>query len=72
MAQIIKIIFINKDPCLVPFFFIPNIMQTHLEIFQYAHAQHTGCNFASPVQILQVALHNEVITWRKLLKLIVY
>ena len=47
-------------------------METHIEIFLYVHAQHIGYNFTSPIRILQVALHNEGITWRKLLKLMLY
>lgn len=37
-------------------------MQTHIEVFQYVHAQHIGYKFASPIWVLQVALHYEGIT----------
>lgn len=62
MTQNIKTIFINKNPCLTHYFSLYSIMQTHIEVFQYVHAQHIGYKFASPIWILQVALHNEGIT----------
>lgn len=52
MAQINKIAFINKDHCLIPFFFPKYIKETHIEIFQYVYARHISYNSSSTTWIL--------------------